>query len=165
MTAKRLIKKYPNRRLYDTAESKYVALDDIKRLVLNDEPLNVVDAKTGEDITRSILLQIIVDQEERGQPILTTDLMEKIIRFYGDALQALMATFLERSVDSFIAQQEALHQQVATLMEQTPLSVLTDIAEKNVEMWKNMQESLYEGLGTRESARPGQQDDGDDQPL
>ncbi len=127
MTAKRLIKKYPNRRLYDTAESKYVALDDIKRLVLDDVPLNVVDAKTGENITRSILLQIIVEQEERGQPILTTELMEMIIRFYGDALQALMATFLERSVDSFIAQQEALHQQVADLMEQTPLAVLRRI--------------------------------------
>ncbi len=165
MTAKRLIKKYPNRRLYDTAESKYVALDDIKRLVLNDVSLNVVDAKTGEDITRSILLQVIVEQEARGQPILTTELMEKIIRFYGDALQALMATFLQRSVDSFIAQQEALHQQVASLMEQTPLSVLTDMAEKNVEMWKNMQESLYEGLGARESARPRQEDDGDDQPV
>ena len=81
MTARRLIKKYPNRRLYDTAESKYVALDDIKRLVLNDVPLNVVDARTGEDITRSILLQVIVEQEARGQPILTTELMEKIIRF------------------------------------------------------------------------------------
>ncbi len=165
MTAKRLIKKYPNRRLYDTAESRYVALDDIRRLVLNDVRLNVVDAKTGEDITRSILLQIIVEQEERGQPILTTELMEKIIRFYGDALQALMATFLERSVDSFIAQQEALHQQVANLMEQTPLSVLTDMAEHNVEMWKNMQESLYKGLGAKPSARPRQEDDGDDEPL
>ncbi len=146
MTAKRLIKKYPNRRLYDTAESKYVALDDIKRLVLNDVPLNVVDARTGEDITRSILLQVIVEQEERGQPILTTELMEKIIRFYGDALQALMATFLERSVDSFIAQQEALHQRVADLMEQTPLSVLTDMAEKNVEVWKRMQEVSTKAL-------------------
>ena len=165
MTAKRLIKKYPNRRLYDPAESKYVALDDIKRLVLDDVPLNVVDAKTGEDITRSILLQIIVEQEERGQPILTTELMEKIIRFYGDALQALMATFLERSVDSFIVQQEALHQQVADLMEQTPLSVLTDMAERNVEVWKSMQESLYKGLGARESARPRQEDDGDDKPV
>ncbi len=165
MAAKRLIKKYPNRRLYDTAESKYVALDDIKRLVLDDVPLNVVDAKSGEDITRSILLQIIVEQEEKGQPILTTELMEKIIRFYGDALQALMATFLERSVDSFIAQQEALNQQVANLMEQTPLSVLTDMAEHNVEMWKSMQESLYKGLGARQSARPRHEDDGDDQPV
>ncbi len=161
MTAKRIIKKYPNRRLYDTAVSKYVALDDIKRLVLDGVSPRVVDAKSGEDITRTILLQIIVEQEDRGQPILTVELMEKIIRFYGDALQALMATFLERSVDSFIAQQEVLHQQVAELMERTPVSVLTEMADHNMEMWRSMHENLYKGLGARQSPGPVQKDDGD----
>ena len=142
--------------------SKYVALDDIRRLVLDGVPLKVVDAKTDEDITRSILLQIIVEQEDRGQPILTTELMEKIIRFYGDTLQALMATYLERSVDSFINQQEALHRQMASLMEQTPVSVLTEMAERNMELWRDMQENLYKGFGTRPSARPTQEKDGDD---
>ncbi len=162
MTEKRIIKKYPNRRLYDTAVSKYVALDDIRRLVLDGVPLKVVDAKTDEDITRSILLQIIVEQEDRGQPILTTELMEKIIRFYGDTLQALMATYLERSVDSFINQQEALHRHVASLMEQTPVSVLTEMAERNMELWRNMQENLYKGFGTGQPAKPTQDGDGDD---
>ena len=160
MTAERIIKKYPNRRLYDTAVSKYVALEDIRRLVVDGVPLRVVDAKTEEDITRSILLQIIVEQEDRGQPILTTELMEKIIRFYGDALQALMSTYLERSVDSFVKQQEALHKHVANLMEQTPVSVLTEVTERNIELWKNMQEALYDGFDGKQPARPTE-DEGD----
>ena len=152
MTSERIIKKYPNRRLYDTAVSKYVALDDIRRLVVDGVPLRVVDAKTEEDITRNILLQIIVEQEDRGQPILTTELMEKIIRFYGDALQALMAVYLERSVDSFVKQQEALHEHVANLMEQTPMSVLTEMAERNIELWKSMQEAVYKGFGSKQTS-------------
>lgn len=162
MATKRIIRKYPNRRLYDTAVSKYVALDDIRRLVLDGVPLSVVDAKTGEDITRSILLQIIVEQEDKGQPILTTELMEKIIRFYGDALQALMATYLERSVDSFIDQQTTLNKHVADLMEQTPISVLTEMAERNMELWRGMQENLYKGFGGRQSAKSTRDEDGDD---
>ncbi len=160
MTAERIIKKYPNRRLYDTAVSKYVALDDIKRLVVEGVPLKVVDAKTEMEITRSILLQIIVEQEDRGQPILTTELMENIIRFYGDALQALMSTYLERSVNSFVKQQEALHKHVASLMEQTPVSVLTEVSERNIELWKNMQEALYKGLETKQPTNSTE--DGDD---
>ena len=160
MTAERIIKKYPNRRLYDTAVSKYVALDDIKRLVVEGVPLKVVDAKTEMEITRSILLQIIVEQEDRGQPILTTELMENIIRFYGDALQALMSTYLERSVNSFVKQQEALHKHVANLMEQTPVSVLTEVSERNIELWKNMQEALYKGLETKQPTNSTE--DGDD---
>jgi len=160
MTAERIIKKYPNRRLYDTAVSKYVALDDIRRLVVEGVPLKVVDAKTEMEITRSILLQIIVEQEDRGQPILTTELMENIIRFYGDALQALMSTYLERSVNSFVKQQEALHKHVANLMEQTPVSVLTEVSERNIELWKNMQEALYKGLETEQPTKSTE--DGDD---
>ena len=158
MKAERIVKKYPNRRLYDTAVSKYVALDNIRRLVVDGVPLRVVDAKTEEDITRSILLQIIVEQEDRGQPILTTKLMEKIIRFYGDTLQALMATYLERSVDSFVTQQETLHKHVASLMEQTPVSVLTEMTERNIELWKTMQEALYKGFGTKPSSQPTEKD-------
>ena len=165
MRAERIVKKYPNRRLYDTAVSKYVALDDIRRLVVDGVPLKVVDAKTETDITRSILLQIIVEQEDRGQPILTTELMEKIIRFYGDTLQALMSTYLERSVDSFVKQQEALHKHVANLMEQTPVSVLTDVTEvteRNIELWKNMQDALYKGFETEQPTKPAKPtEDGD----
>ena len=165
MNAERIVKKYPNRRLYDTAVSKYVALDDIRRLVVDGVPLKVVDAKTETDITRSILLQIIVEQEDRGQPILTTELMEKIIRFYGDTLQALMSTYLERSVDSFVKQQEALHKHVANLMEQTPVSVLTEVTEvteRNIELWKNMQDALYKGFDTEQpTKRTKPTEDGD----
>ncbi len=153
MKGERIVKKYPNRRLYDTAVSKYVALDDIRRLVVDGIPLKVIDAKTETDITRSILLQIIVEQEDRGQPILTTELMEKIIRFYGDALQVLMSTYLERSVDSFVKQQEALHKHVANLMEKTPVAVLTEVTERNLDLWKNMQDALYDGFETKQPTK------------
>ena len=91
----RIIKKYPNRRLYDTATSSYVALADIKDLVMRHTPFVVRDAKTGEDLTRSLLLQIILEEEASGAPILTERVLANIIRFYGHTLQGSMGTYLE----------------------------------------------------------------------
>ena len=150
MPEPRIIKKYPNRRLYDTAQSRYVALDDIRRLVVEGVEFRVVDAKSEADITRTILLQIIVEQEEKGQPILSTELLEKLIRFYGDTLQVFMASYLEKSVDFFSRRQEKIQEQMATLMEDAPLSVLTEMAERNLDLWKSMQDGFlkaYTSLG------------------
>jgi polyhydroxyalkanoate synthesis repressor PhaR len=158
MGAQRVIKKYPNRRLYDTAESRYIALDAIRRLVIEGEPFQVVDAKTGEDITRSILLQIIVEQEERGQPILSADLLRKIIRFYGDAMQMLMATYLEKSVDAFVDQQAALQKQMASLMGEAPAAAFAEMAERNVELWRQFQEQMLGAYGYS-GARKGRRDE------
>ena len=102
MSDLRVIKKYPNRRLYDTAISQYVTLDDIRELVAGGSSFQVVDAKSKEDITRSILLQIIVEQEESGDPILSTDFLARVIRFYGDAMQGFMGSYLEKSLESFL---------------------------------------------------------------
>ncbi len=142
MSEARIIKKYPNRRLYDTAESRYVALEDIRRLVVGGVEFRVVDAKTEADITRSILLQIIVEQEEKGQPILSTELLEKLIRFYGDTLQVFMSSYLEKSVDFFTKRQEKIQEQMLNLLEDAPLSVLTEMAERNLDLWKNMQDGF-----------------------
>lgn len=92
----RVIKKYPNRRLYDTVTSSYVTLAEIKRLVMQHEPVLVRDAKTGEDLTRSILLQIILEEEAAGVPMFTEALLANLIRFYGHAMQGYMGPFLEK---------------------------------------------------------------------
>ena len=98
----RIIKKYPNRRLYDTLHSTYVTLFDIKGLVMSNIPFHVVDAKTGDDLTRSILMQIILEEEAGGQPILSKQSLLKMIRFYGNSLQGMMAPFLEQNLNQFI---------------------------------------------------------------
>jgi len=102
MAQTRIIKKYPNRRLYDTDISSYITLEDVRQLIVDNEPFEVRDAKTSEDITRSVLLQIIADQEQDGQPILSTELLSQIIRFYGDSLQGFMGSYLERSMQTFL---------------------------------------------------------------
>ncbi len=98
--AQRVIKKYPNRRLYDTDASSYITLADIKQMVMNSEPCMVVDAKTGEDLTRSILLQIILEEEANGSPMFTAPVLANIIRFYGHAMQGFMGGYLEKSMQA-----------------------------------------------------------------
>ena len=99
--ADRLIKKYPNRRLYDTQTSSYITLTDVKQLVLDNEQFTVVDAKTNEDLSRSILLQIILEEEASGVPMFSTDVLAQIIRFYGHAMQGMMGSYLEKNVQAF----------------------------------------------------------------
>jgi len=107
----RIIKKYPNRRLYDTSSSSYIALADIKELVMRHTPFVVRDAKTGEDLTRSLLLQIILEEEAAGAPILTERVLANIIRFYGHTLQGYMGTYLEKNVQTFMDMQMQLTEQ------------------------------------------------------
>ncbi len=108
---KRVIKKYPNRRLYDTNTSAYITLSEVKDLVLGNIAFEVLDAKTSEDITRSILLQIILEEESGGQPLFTAEMLAHMIRCYGNAMQGVMGTFLERGVHSFIDVQQKLQDQ------------------------------------------------------
>jgi polyhydroxyalkanoate synthesis repressor PhaR len=108
----RLIKKYPNRRLYDTCTSSYITLTDVKDLVLCSEDFQVVDAKTGEDLTRSILLQIILEEEAGGMPMFTSDLLSHMIRFYGHAMQGMMSKYLENNIQAFSDLQAKLQEQV-----------------------------------------------------
>jgi polyhydroxyalkanoate synthesis repressor PhaR len=111
MSEIRVIKKYPNRRLYDTATSSYITLADVKKLVLENVEFKVVDAKTSEDLTRSILLQIILDEEAAGAPMFSSDVLTQIIRFYGNAMQGMMRTFLEKNIQTFMQMQQRLQEQ------------------------------------------------------
>ena len=108
----RLIKKYPNRRLYDTKTSSYITLADVKQMVLKQEEFQVVDAKSGEDLTRAILLQIILDEESGGGlPMFSSDLLSQLIRFYGNAMQGVMGTYLEKNIRAFQDMQKTLQDQ------------------------------------------------------
>ncbi len=142
MAKTRVIKKYPNRRLYDTEISSYITLEDVRQLICDGEKFEVIDAKSGEDLTRTVLLQIIAEHEERGQPIFSTELLTQIIRFYGDALQGFMGNYLERSMQLFLDQQSQFRSQLSSLMGQTPWSMLNQLTERNLDMWKNFQQGL-----------------------
>ena len=111
----RLIKKYPNRRLYDTQTSSYITLADVKELVLEHGVFQVVDAKTGDDLTRNILLQIILEEEAGGAPMFTSDLLSQMIRFYGNAMQGMMGKYLENNIKGFTDMQAKLQEQVRSV--------------------------------------------------
>jgi polyhydroxyalkanoate synthesis repressor PhaR len=111
----RVIKKYPNRRLYDTDTSSYITLAEVKRLVMKSEPFLVVDAKTNDDLTRSILLQIILEEETGGVPMFTEAVLANIIRFYGNSMQGFMGSYLEKNVQSFTDMQSKMKEQAQGL--------------------------------------------------
>ena len=112
----RIIKKYPNRRLYDTATSSYITLEDVKKLVLDQIAFRVEDAKTHEDLTRSILLQIILEEESgNGAPMFSSGVLSQIIRTYGQTMQGMMGSYLEKNVQTFIDIQKKLQEQSRTL--------------------------------------------------
>jgi len=111
----RIIKKYPNRRLYDTANSGYITLADVKQMVLEDLKFRVIDAKSGDDLTRTILLQIILEEEAGGAPMFSEPALANIIRFYGHAAQSFMGSYLEKNVQAFSDIQAKLAEQSKTL--------------------------------------------------
>ncbi len=111
----RLIKKYPNRRLYDTKTSAYITLGDVKDLVLKFEVFKVVDAKSGDDLTRSILLQIILEEETGGVPMFSSELLSGFIRFYGSTMQGMLGKYLENNMKTFVDFQQKLQDQSRTM--------------------------------------------------
>jgi len=160
----RIIKKYPNRRLYDTAVSRYITLEDVRRLVLEGVEFCVREARTGEDITRSILLQVILEQEEASEPVLSTALLKQLIRFYGDTLQGMMTSYLERSMEVFIEQQAQLREQMRASTPADPFSIMREATEQNLRLWRDMHERFLRAAGVmgneRAATRPAKDDEG-----
>ena len=118
----RILKKYPNRRLYDTQTSSYITLADVKQMVLTLQTFVVRDAKTQEDLTRSILLQIILEEETDGVPIFSTQMLSQIIRFYGHAMQGMMGSYLEKNLQTFTDIQSRLAEQSKGMYDPQTLS-------------------------------------------
>lgn len=132
----RILRKYTNRRLYDTSRSCYITLEDVKELVLENVQFQVQDSKTGNDLTRNILLQIISEQEGESAGMLTNQVLQQLIRFYGDSMQGMMRQYLEQSIGTFLSQQDRIREQMETMIDAAnPLSIMNKIAGKNMAMW------------------------------
>ena len=148
--AQRVIKKYPNRRLYDTDTSTYITLAEVKQLVMDTEPFTVRDAKTNEDLTRSILLQFILEEEAGGAPMFSEAALANIIRFYGHAMQGFMGTYLEKNVQAFTDLQSQMAEQSKTFtpemwtqfMNMPMTGVMGNYAAQSKTMIETMQEQM-----------------------
>jgi polyhydroxyalkanoate synthesis repressor PhaR len=161
-SAPRILKKYPNRRLYDTRTSSYITLADVKRMVLDGETFEVRDAKSGEDLTRSILLQIILEEETDGAPMFSTQMLSQIIRFYGHAMQGMMGSYLEKNLQTFVDLQTRFAEQSKGLYDpksltpetwaqfmtvQAPLmqGLMGNYLEQSKNLFTQMQEKMQAG--------------------
>ena len=161
-TPVRTIKKYPNRRLYDTANSGYITLADVKQMVLEQIDFQVIDAKSGDDLTRPILLQIILEEESGGVPMFSTQTLSQIIRFYGHAMQGMMGVFMDNNLRAFVDLQSRLAEQGPGLYDpkaftpelwtqflggQTPLmqNLMSPYLEQSKAMFDRLQEQLQKG--------------------
>ena len=168
----RILKKYPNRRLYDTQLSSYITLADVKAMVLTAEHFEVRDAKTGEDLTRSILLQIILEEETGGVPIFSAPMLSQLIRFYGHAMQGMMGSYLEKNLQTFTEIQARLTEQSKGLLDptaQTPemwsqflngqapgvQGLMGNYVEQSRKMFAQMQEQMAKQAGTLFPGMPG----------
>ncbi|EXJ13845.1 polyhydroxyalkanoate synthesis repressor PhaR [Imhoffiella purpurea] len=143
MNSERIIKKYPNRRLYDTEVSRYITLSDVRALVMGGVSFKVVDTANDTDITRSILLQIMLEEESGGEPLFSAPMLAQIIRFYGGTLQGLFTRYLETALNLFAKQQ----QEVKGAWGDNPFDAMTRLTQKNVELWTELQDDLMRAAG------------------
>ena len=158
MTEPRTIKQYPNRRLYDTEESRYITLADIRRLVLEKTDFVVIDKKSGKDITRTILLQVISEQEQSGETVMSRDFLAHVIRSYGDAMQGFVGSYLEQSIKLFMNQQQQARERFKSVVGLDPVGVVTDVAQKNYNRWKSVQDEIFRTLTRRGESAEGKAD-------
>jgi len=143
----RIIKKYPNRRLYDTERSKYITIDDVKKLVMDGIEFCVKDVKTDEDLTRSILLQIISEQEHDGEPLFSTPALTQLIRCYGQSYQNVVADYLQKSIEIFTTQQKDFQEKMQDTVSTTPFGSMTELTEKNLKLWQDVQNNFFKAAG------------------
>ena len=152
MKKPRIIKKYANRRLYDTEASKHVTLSNIREMIVDGDDIQIIEDTTGDDITRPLLLQIIVEQEQSGgQPILTELLLAQLIRFYGSPMQGMMAEYLQKSVSTFVSQQRTVQSQMQDMLSNTPLDTMRELVSNNMKTW----ETMFTPPTDEASAEPG----------
>ena len=138
----REFKKYPNRRLYDIQESCYVTVEDIRKIVLRGETITVHDSKTDKDLTRSVLLQIISEQEGEGhEPILTNRVLEQLIRFYGAPMQNVVSRYIEQSITTFLEHEQRYRARIQDLAGTEPMAMMRKALEQNMEFWNRLANS------------------------
>ncbi len=147
----RVIKKYPNRRLYDTVLSRYITLSDVRELVIHSVEFEIIDTQSKKDLTRNILLQIIMEQEAGGRPLFTNDILSRMIRYYGDSMQTAFTAYLDNSIDFFAEQQKQMQDQVSGTFDVNPMQAMTEIMQKNIGLWRDMQERVVRQGSTADS--------------
>ncbi len=160
MTQDRIIRKYANRRLYDTQASRHVTLSDLRELINAGHRIKVLDDRSGEDLTRAVLLQIIADQEQFGVPVLSSELLEMIIRYYASPMQSMFTAYLEQGFRALMQQQDSLRSDVNKLLSATPLAPFVNLARSNMEALAKLQSGFFgvpAGAAPRgpEGAAPG----------
>jgi polyhydroxyalkanoate synthesis repressor PhaR len=160
----RVIKKYPNRRLYDTTESRYITLNDVRRLVCEKQDFVVVDQKTHEDITRSILLQVIAEQES-GEPIMSQDFLSQVIRSYGSAMQGFVGSYLENSLKLFANQQQQMRERMNDNGMLDPFTAFATLTQKNMEFWRSMQDQFFNAMNNPAPKNPSPPTHADPTPV
>jgi len=138
----RVIKKYPNRRLYDTVESRYITLVDVRRLVMDKVDFVVIDKKSQEDITRSILLQVIAEQEHTADPLMSQDFLSQCIRSYGGTMQSVVGSYLDQSMKLFLSQQQQMRERIKSSPVLDPLSAVANLTQQNYARWRAIQEDI-----------------------
>ena len=164
MSNPRVIKKYPNRRLYDTEESRYITLADVRDLVINQIDFQVIDKKSGDDITRSILLQVISEQEAHGEPVMSKDFLSQVIRAYGTAMPGFMGRYLEQSLKMFMSQQQMLRGQLKRVVGVDPVGIVADMTQQNYARFRSLQDEVFDRfMGTATASKPAE--DGPENPA
>jgi len=143
MPSDRIIKKYPNRRLYDTELSRYITLSDVRELVMTGVPFQVLDTGTDADLTRAILLQIMLEEETGGEPLFSACMLAQIIRFYGGTLHGVFGRYMELSLNSFAEQQK----QLLETWGEAPLNALSRLTRRNMDIWAETQDKLLRATG------------------
>jgi len=153
----RVVKKYPNRRLYDTVESRYITLADIRRLVMDKIDFIVIDKKSQEDITRSILLQVIAEQEHAGEPLMSQDFLSQVIRSYGGAMQCLVGSYLEQSLKLLSGQQQQMREHMRGVFGSDAYDSIAVLTQQNIERWRSVQDDIFRVMsGAAAAARKDQ---------
>ena len=147
MSEPRVIKKYPNRRLYNTVESRYITLADVRKLVVERIEFMVVDKKSQEDITRSILLQVIAEQEHAGEPLMSRDFLQHIIRSYGGGImQGVVGSYLEQSLKLFAAQQREVRDKAQSFTAGDTDGAVAAVTQRNFQRWRTVQDEIFRTL-------------------
>ena len=143
----RIIKKYPNRRLYDTQDSRYITLQDIRQLVLDEAAFEVIDKKTGENITRCILLQVISDQEGQGKAVLSENFLAQVIRAYSGAVPDVIRNYLESTLKLFVDQQQMVADNFRATTGTDPAGAISEVAMSNMNQWLDWQKQVLNTVG------------------
>lgn len=160
MPETRVIKKYPNRRLYDTEESRYITLADVRDLVVDGVDFVVIDKKSGGDITRAILLQVISEQEANGDAVMSRDFLSEIIRSYGNVMPDFVTSYLEQSMRLLMRQQKALRSQMKRVVGIDPVGVVADMTQQNMARFQSLQDEFFSRLSGKETEHSANADAG-----